>query len=71
MSLDRKDDAELRRSASGRASALRYTCDSQHTGIIISREATTGPRSNEFADSTGFYVRDLWERHSFNGEPQA
>ncbi len=20
---------------------------------------------------TGFYVRDLWERHSFNGEPQA
>ena len=22
-----------------------------------------------FTDPTGFYVRDLWERHSFNGEP--
>ena len=23
----------------------------------------------EIADPTGFYLRDLWERHSFNDEP--
>ena len=41
------------------------------TGNLCSRiRENSDPHSTfYFADATGFYGRDLWERHSFNGEP--